>query len=91
VNFTYSITDQVLPGSSATAVVTIVIPSPGGPNAVDDSYACPFNAACPQTGILGNDASLAGGTLTVTGVAAQPAHGQVSWRPDGSFTYTPST
>jgi hypothetical protein len=92
VNFTYEITDPLLPGSAATAVVTLMIPSPGGPKAVDDAYPCPFNAPCQppaQGGVLGNDNSLAGGTVTATRVVAQPAVGTVSITPDGNFTFMP--
>jgi hypothetical protein len=85
----YQITDNAIPGSTAAATVFITIPSPGGPVARDNAYACVRNTPCAPGNILGNDASLAGGVLTVDSIVKPPTNGTLVWLPTGGFTFNP--
>lgn len=87
--FTYRASDAV--ASSPPTLVTIdVVPRPP-PVAVDDSYAAsqdtPLTVTVP-VGVLANDVSAGGLTLTASVVTA-PAHGRVVLADDGAFTYVP--
>ncbi len=62
------------------------------PVASCDSYTTNQNQTLdvPAPGVLGNDTDADGDPLTAI-LAAGPAHGSVTLRADGSFTYTPTT
>lgn len=71
-----------------------VVPLPFGdgyptPIAVPDSYAAaastPLSVAAP--GVLSNDTL----NSAIASLATSPAHGSLSFNPNGSFTYTPTT
>jgi hypothetical protein len=89
--FPYTITDAGT-ALNATANVHVTIPTPSPPVAVNDAYTCTYGNQCspptPQS-ILDNDASTAGGALTVDQVVTPPLVGAVTVTPSGSFTYTP--
>jgi VCBS repeat-containing protein len=61
------------------------------PVAADDSYATnedtPLTIAAP--GVLANDSDPDGDPLTAV-LVSSPAHGSLSLKPDGSFSYTPA-
>jgi hypothetical protein len=89
-NFVYRVTDAF--GNSATATATIVVRAVNPlPTAGNDTYsaveetALTINAA---TGLLVNDSSPSGGTLSVIGNTAATS-GTVAVNANGSFTYTP--
>lgn len=74
------------------ATITRTAPTVVVPNAVDDVFMCSYNAICTvntASGVLANDASNNGGTLTVTGTPV-PSSGTLSVLPDGSFNFTPA-
>ena len=88
-SFTYHATNGN--GSGNVVTVTIAV-NAAAPTTVNDSYSTPFNTilnvAAP--GVLGNDATNGGGTMSavlVTGVA----HGALTLNANGSLTYTPTT
>jgi hypothetical protein len=78
--------------SSNTAVVTITVtPVNDPPVANDDSYTADSCSASTLSiprlfGVLGNDTDVEGDTLTASLING-PAHGQLSFNGDGSFTY----
>ncbi len=89
-SFTYMISDGN--GGAATGNVTItVIHVEQAPVAQDDSYQVQeddqLDVAAP--GVLGNDVNPEPTTLTATLVSG-PAHGSLTFRADGSFTYVPN-
>lgn len=87
--FTYRASES--DGGSAVAIVTInVWPPSGPPRAKDDAYTVAedtrLNVQAP--GVLANDAPSGDGPLTGQLVRG-PEHGTLTFRPDGSFVYTP--
>lgn len=84
--FNYTIEDAA--GSQEDGVVEIdVFNTP--PEPVDDSYTVSAGQSLDDN-VLGNDVDPNGDTLSVA-VSAQPANGDLTLAPDGSFTYTPDT
>jgi Domain of unknown function (DUF4347)/Cadherin-like domain/Bacterial Ig domain len=78
--FTYTITAPS--GQTSTATETIKV----GPGAVNDTYSTPFNT--PVSGdAKAADTFGAGSTFAK---ATNPSHGSVVFRPDGTYTYTPT-
>jgi VCBS repeat-containing protein len=100
ITFTYKANDGALDSNVTTVTITIVNQAPVA-NA--DSFAAVGNtelrvgtggtiypAAVVVGSVLANDTDPEGGSLTVTGIAAPPAHGTVSINPNGSFNYLPN-
>jgi hypothetical protein len=89
-SFTYRASN--LGGAGNVATVNITVSAPAAPTAADDSYTTPFNAVLnvPAPGVLGNDTSHGGGTMTAA-VVSQPTHGVLTFNANGSFGYTPTT
>jgi len=85
--FSYVVSDGE--GGQATATVTIDV-APGGnrtPDAQDDTYV--VGQDTPLTlAVLGNDSDPDGDTLVIV-VVEQPAHGTVTFGPNGALIYTP--
>ncbi|BBK31414.1 FG-GAP repeat protein [Stella humosa] len=71
-------------------------PPPGSsnrpPDAEDDAFSVPWQGKLlvQGPGLLGNDTDADGNPLTVTGIVAGPAHGVLTWNPDGGFIYQPN-
>src|ERR1043166_9665528 len=90
-SFTYKANDGTTDSLPATVTVTI-IPVNDAPVARNDSYSVNedtvLTVAVP--GVLANDSDVDGDALTAQ-VVSLPAHGSLSFSPDGSFTYTPAT
>ncbi|MFO0881012.1 MAG: Ig-like domain-containing protein [Gemmataceae bacterium] len=88
-SFTYRISDGVFPASAPITVYldVTVIPSAG----VDRYLLSPGTTLSVSTlnGLLANDASAYGNTLTVD-VVRQPANGILTAQADGSFVYVPN-
>ena len=78
--FTYTITDPA--GQTSTATETIKV----GPGAVNDKYTTTINTPVAGSAAAG-DTFAPGSTFAK---ATDPAHGSVVFRPNGTFTYTPS-
>jgi parallel beta-helix repeat protein len=73
---------------SAFGTVSITVnPVNDPPEAVDDSVTT-MEDVSSTVSVLGNDADVDGGPLTVSGVSA-PAHGSATVNVDGTVTYTP--
>jgi Big-like domain-containing protein/fibronectin type III domain protein len=97
-SFTYAASDGI---AYATGTVTINV-AYSGPTADDDSYMVNPGStlAVEAPGVLANDLSATGGTLTVVGIngassgtagqAVATAHGTVTLASDGSFIYSPA-
>ncbi|MBP7777295.1 MAG: cadherin-like domain-containing protein [Acidobacteria bacterium] len=92
-SFTYHASNSN--GSSNIATVALTVGAPGGPppptSATDNYFATEgtvLNVAAP--GVLGNDNSNGGGTMTASLDVTLPSHGGVTLSPDGSFAYTPT-
>jgi VCBS repeat-containing protein len=79
-------------GSTSAAEPHTVTRANAAPVAAADSYTTDANQALnvPAPGVLSNDSDSDGDTLTAVKVS-DPANGQLSLNPDGSFTYTPSS
>ena len=90
-DLSYTVQDPVT-GQNTTAFVTITVPSPNAPLARDDYYTCVAGQACsPPTSVLANDTSPTGGTITFVGISSPPSPGgSLVFKPDGTFTFTPS-
>jgi VCBS repeat-containing protein len=89
-SFTYKATDGALESAVTTATITITAVNQI-PLAGNDSYRTTKNVALQvaKSGILGNDLDPDGNALSVT-VMAQPTHGTLSAKTDGSFSYVPN-
>lgn len=88
--FTYRASDGKT--SSAPATVTITIhPLNNAPVAINDSYTTPRNTqlTISAPGVLANDSDVEGSSLSAVRVT-NPAHGLLSFNPDGSFAYRPN-
>ena len=89
--FTYIATDGTLTATPTTATITVT-PEAQPPVALNDNYSGPTGQALAITsnsGVLSNDTSAVGTTLTAT-LATPPSFGTVSLNANGSFTYTPN-
>jgi VCBS repeat-containing protein len=86
-SFTYQASDGPLQSNVATVTLTVGAP----PVAANDSYTTAENTALAITapGVLGNDTDPNNAPLTAV-LAAGPAHGTLTLKSDGSFTYTPA-
>src|SRR5262249_28876582 len=89
-SFSYEASDGSLASSVATVSITVSAED-RPPAAADDSYSTSedttLNVAAP--GVLGNDTDVDSPSLTAILVTG-PAHGSLTFHPDGSFSYTPS-
>jgi hypothetical protein len=88
--FTYRASDGLLT-SAVTTVTLNVLPVNDPPVANDDSYTTSFNTpiTVAAPGLQLNDRDVDGDPLTAV-LATSPAHGSLSFNPDGSFTWTPA-
>jgi hypothetical protein len=87
--FTYELTDGN--GGSVTSVFHITVnPVNDRPIAADDAYETAEDTVLDVSvpGVLGNDRDPDSDTLLAS-VVSGPAHGQLEFRVDGTFTYTP--
>lgn len=90
-NFTYYATDGVL--NSNTVAVTLNIAAVNDlPIANPDSYSTnedtPLNVPAP--GVLSNDSDVDGPNALTASKVSDPAHGNLSFNSDGSFSYNPA-
>jgi Domain of unknown function (DUF4347)/Bacterial Ig domain/SMP-30/Gluconolactonase/LRE-like region len=88
-SFTYRVSDPS--GAFSTATVTIrVIPPNGKPVGLSDNYSVAEDTQLdvPASGVLANDTPPGNLPLTAQLISG-PAHGQLTFRNDGSFIYTP--
>jgi VCBS repeat-containing protein len=87
-SFTYAAQDR--DGPSAPAAVSLTVTG-APPVANPDSYSTGLNTALAvgAPGVLANDTDLEHDPLTAV-LLSNPAHGQVTLNPDGSFTYIPA-
>jgi VCBS repeat-containing protein len=90
-SFTYQASDGTAQSNPATVTITVTAVN-DAPVATADTYIAaedtPLTVAAP--GVLANDTDLDSGTLTATLVTGSgPAHGTLTFNPDGAFTYTP--
>ncbi|MBT5353234.1 MAG: tandem-95 repeat protein, partial [Rhodospirillales bacterium] len=85
-SFSYEITDEN--GETSTTTVNLTVdPTSDNPVAVDDTATVSEDSSV-VIDVLGNDSD-ADGTVSVSGIDTQPAHGTVSIGEDGQITYTP--
>ncbi|HEY5106982.1 MAG TPA: Ig-like domain-containing protein [Caulobacteraceae bacterium] len=87
--FTYKASDSLSTGAPTTVTVDVIAASP---TSVADSYTDPANTTltvAAASGVLSNDTDNNGLTLTAA-LSTGPAHGSVTFNPDGSFNYTPA-
>ncbi len=88
--FNYAVSDGT--NQSIGSVTVAVTAVNDVPVAVDDAYTTlqdvPLNVPAP--GILGNDTDLESASLTAV-LVANPSHGTLTLRSNGSFTYVPDT
>jgi hypothetical protein len=90
VGFNYTLFDG---SNSSTASVTVTVtPVNDAPVANTEAYTTLEDVplTIPAPGVLSNDTDIENGALTAV-LAANPVHGSVLLRPDGSFTYTPAS
>ena len=88
--FTYQVTDGVF--TSATATATIVVTEVNDPPRAENDFNYQVIEGqvlevAAEDGVLANDQDPEEGVLVAT-LVQSPSHGQVTLRPDGSFTYT---
>ena len=88
-SFVYRASDGTLQ-SGDTSVTLGVTAVADPPTAGADGYTIAEDTllTVPAPGVLGNDVDLDGDPLTATLVSG-PAHGTLTFNPDGSFVYTP--
>ena len=87
-SFTYRAVNTVGPSNVATVMLTVAT---GAPVAVNDGYTTNTNTplSVPAPGVLANDSTDGGGTMTTELVNAV-TNGTLVLNPNGSFTYTPA-
>jgi VCBS repeat-containing protein len=91
-SFTYIVSDGQTIGNIATVTINIT-PVNDPPIAYDDSYNTLENVSLivpAAAGILTNDVDVDGDVLSAW-LVVNVSHGSLNLKPDGSFTYTPST
>ena len=90
-SFMYYASDGQLNSSNATVTITVNAVN-HAPVANNDSYSTSqnttLNVAVP--GVLGNDSDPDGNTITAV-LDSQPAHGSLTFNPNGSFSFVPTT
>ncbi len=89
-SFSYTISDGQGGTASSTATITVAPPSGSAPLADADVATLPLNGALAIR-VLANDSDPDGDSLSVTGIATGPSHGNVVVNPDNTITYTPTT
>lgn len=89
-SFIYQAGDGSLNSGLATVVLTISSVN-DAPVANPDGYNLNENQSLVVTapGVISNDQDADGNALTAT-LMSQPAHGTITFNPNGSFTYTPT-
>ena len=89
-SFTYKVSDGSLESSDATVQFTVSGLN-RAPVALNDAWSLAQDTVLnvAPAGALANDGDPEGHSLTMT-VTGQPAQGQLSPHPDGSFTYVPN-
>lgn len=87
--FTYTVSDGQLTSSPATVTIEVT-PINDPPHASDDSYSVSEDTTLTTAvpGVLANDHDIEGDPQTAELIDG-PAHGDLVFRADGSFTYTP--
>jgi hypothetical protein len=85
--FVYRARDAAEPSAPVTVTLTVT-PVNDPPVAADDAAVTDEDTAATGN-VLTNDGDVDGDALTAE-VLAGPAHGSLTLRPDGSFTYTPA-
>jgi VCBS repeat-containing protein len=93
VTFTYEAGDGTLRSSAATVTITVNAAN-DPPTARADSYATAEDTplSVPASGgVLANDTDPDGGTTLTAALVRTVTNGSLTLRPDGSFTYSPST
>ena len=91
-SFGYRVSDGFANSGIATVSITILAPPNSAPVAQADSYATFKNTAlnvAAVSGVLANDADADGNPLTAT-LFTPPAHGTLTFNPNGGFLYTPA-
>lgn len=73
-----------------SAIITVTPPPPTPPVASNDSYSVQVNGArtVAAPGVLANDTDVNDDDLTAV-LGTGPIHGDLTFNPDGGFTYTP--
>ncbi len=91
-SFAYKANDGQVSGNTATVAITVAPQSNRAPVAAGDSYStaagAALNVAAP--GVLANDTDADGNALTAVRVSG-PAHGTLTLKANGSFTYKPTS
>lgn len=88
--FTYTLRDPS--GATATGSVALTVAAVNdAPSATADAYVANEDVALviAGPGVLGNDADVENDALSAS-AAAPPAHGTLTFNPNGGFTYTPA-
>ncbi len=90
-SFTYRLTDgrQLVGPYTVTLTINSVLNSPDARADSFDTYVDTLLTVTSFRGVLANDRSIEGGTLTASLVAA-PVSGTLTLAPNGSFTYLPT-
>jgi hypothetical protein len=87
--FTFQADDGHGGTNSATVSITVT-PVNDAPVANDDTFTVALDGVVtPSAGVLVNDRDMDGDSLAAV-LATGASHGQVTLRPDGTFTYTPA-
>jgi VCBS repeat-containing protein len=91
-SFTYRADDYADQSAPATVTINVLLAGDNVPPvAVSDAYTARQDTALeiPAPGVLDNDLDVDGDTLAAV-VESQPAHGALTLKANGSFTYTPA-
>ena len=76
------------PGTTVCSRATVTLVVPG---AQDDFYSTPQNTPLVGASVVGNDTvPLPGSTFATTGPLSNPAAGNLTFRPDGTFDFVPA-
>jgi VCBS repeat-containing protein len=89
-SFTYRASDDAVASSPATVAITVTA-ADDLPTVAADAYTTAEDTALTVAapGVLANDGDVDGDALSAA-VESPPAHGSLSLKADGSFTYTPA-
>ena len=90
-SFTYKANDGELDSNVATVSIVVAASTNNPPVAVNDTYTTAFGVTLtvPVPGVLGNDTDADNDPLTAIKVS-DPAHGNLTFNANGSFTYVPN-